>query len=146
MRVPKYIRVLKNGPRYYSSFIKGRQYIYSFIHDEPLRNCAEFISEYKRYYKKYPPIDNLLLRRQTRREKYDNVHVEVADTEVLQRHCLMYNVGLVAIEKFEYSFGNGLFDVDISADSILPHINIKERKNLLNYALLLNGPFDNDSK
>jgi len=146
MRVPKYIRVLKNGPKYYSSFIRDRQYIYSFIHDEPLRNCAKFVSEYKRYYKKYPPIDNLSLRLQTKHEKYDDVHIEVADTEVLQRHCLMYNVGLLSIKKFEYSHGNGLFYVDISADNILPLINIKERKNLLNYALLLNGTLDDYSE
>ena len=137
MKVPQYIRVLKNGPRYYSSFIRERQHIYSFIRDEPLRNCAKFISDYKRYYKKYPPIDNLSPRLTTRREKYDNVHVEVADTEVLQRHCLMYNVGLIAIDKFDYIFREGMFNISISADNILPPINIKERKNLLNYALLL---------
>jgi hypothetical protein len=78
------------------------------------------------------------------RPENDFVHAEVENVEVLKRRCLMYNVGLMEIEKFEYSFRNGLFNVDISAEDILPDVSLQERKNLLNYALILNEPYDSE--
>ena len=138
-----FVRVIKNGSRYYSSFIGDRQHVYSFIRYQPLRNCSEFIAEYKMYHKKYPPADTFSRRLSTRPET-DFIHAEVEDVEILKRRCLMYNVGLLEVDKFEYTFNRGLFDVNISAEDILPDISLQERKNLLNYALLLNEPYNSE--
>ena len=138
-----FVRVIKNGPRYYSSFIGYRQHIYSFTRPEPLQRCHEFIADYKRIYKKYPPANTTSMRLSTRPEN-DFVHTEVEDVQTLHRQCLMYNVGLMDIEKFEYTFKRGLFDVNISAAEFVIDISLQERKNLLNYALLLNGPHDSE--
>ena len=138
-----FVRVIKNGPRYYSSFIGDHQYIYSFTRDEPLQRCYNFIKDYKSRHKKYPPAEIYSMRLSMRPEN-DFVHAEVENVEVLKRRCLMYNVGLMEIEKFEYSFRNGLFHVDISAEDILPDVSLQERKNLLNYALILNEPYDSE--
>lgn len=132
------LRVIKNGPRYYSSFVEDKQHIYSFVRDEPLRNCANFIKDYKRYYKKYPPAETSSRKLSTLPDYENYIHVEMEDIYILQRRCLMYNVGLLEVGKFEYMFKKGIFDVSISVNSILPEIDIDERKNLLNYALLLN--------
>ena len=138
MIIPSYIKVLKNGSKYYSSFIGGRQHIYSFVNKEPLQKCREFISTYKMYHHKYPPADNSSLRLPTRPEDYDNLYTEVEETADLQRRCLMYNVGLVVVEKFDYKVRRDMFDVSLSVADILPEIDIEERVQLLNYALILN--------
>ncbi len=136
-----FVRVIKNGPRYYSSFVGDRQHIYSFTQSEPLQRCHEFIADYKRYHKKYPPADTNSMRLSLRPED-DLVHTEVEDIHVLQRRCLMYNVGLVKVEKFDYIFKRGTFNVDISVAEINSDISLQERKDLLNYALILNDPSD----
>ena len=140
-----FVRVIKNGPRYYSSFIGDRQHIYSFTRPEPLQRCHEFIADYKRIYKKYPPADTTSMRLSTRPED-DFVHTEVEEAQTLHRRCLMYNVGVVEVEHFDYTFNKGLFDVSLSAAEILTDISLQERKNLLNYALLLNDTSDYNSE
>ena len=138
------VRVLKNGSRYYSSFVGGRQHVYSFLRDEPLQNCAQFISEYKKYHKRYPPADTFSRKLSTKPENDDSIRVELEDIHVLQRRCMMYNVGLIEVDKFEYTFKSGLFDVRMSVNDTLPDIDIQERRNLLNYALILNGTSDDN--
>lgn len=133
------MRVLKNGRKYYSSFLDGRQYIYSFIKNEPLRNCQRFISDYKRIHSTFPPADTSYINVPTRSENSDYIYVDTEDTEELQRTCLIYNAGLVAIESFEYVSGGDAFDVKISAAEILPYIDHSEQVELLHYALLLDS-------
>jgi hypothetical protein len=140
------VRVLKNGSRYYSSFVGGRQHVYSFLRDEPLRNCADFIAEYKKYHKRYPPADTFSRKLYTKQENEDSIRVDLENIHVLQRRCLMYNVGLIEVDKFEYTFKKGLFDVSMSVHDTLPDISLQERKNLLNYALILNDPSGDHSE
>ena len=141
--IPRHIKVIKIGPRYYSAFLGERQHIYAFIKSEPLRNCQRFLNEYKSFYSSYPPADNSLNRITKGDEDLDEVpqiHLELYDS--FQRQCLMYNVGLVSIEKFQYEFKNDRFDVNVSVASILPDISDSERVELLNYVLMLSEDDD----
>jgi hypothetical protein len=142
--VPKYLKVIKNGTKYYSSFIGGRQNIYSFVRDEPLQRCHAFLEEYRKHYKKYPPPDSSTFKLPSRDEKFHKIFTDIEKTEELQRQCLTYSSGLVIIEKFEYFFKKGFFDVRLSAADILPEIDMTERVHLLKYALLLNDTDDSE--
>jgi len=131
------VKVIKNGSKYYSSFLGGRQHIFTFVKDEPLKKCQGFLESYRKYHAAYPLCDTST-KAPTRPDEYDFTRVDTEKVSVLERQCLMYNVGLMMIEKFEYSFQNERFNVSVSSVDILPEINIRERIKLLNYALLLN--------
>ena len=131
------VKVIKNGSKYYSSFLGNRQHIYVFSKDEPLKKCQRFLESYKKYHATYPTAEGNL-KNPTRPDECDFTHVVTEKVPELERQCLMFNAGLMMIERFEYSFANERFDVSVSAVDILPDINIKERIKLLNYALLIN--------
>jgi len=132
------VKVIKNGSKYYSSFLGNRQHIYVFAKDEPLKKCQRFLESYRKYHATYPSAEANNLKNPTRPDECDFTRVATEKVSELERQCLMFNAGLMMIEKFEYSFANEQFNVSVSSVDILPDINIKERIKLLNYALLIN--------
>jgi hypothetical protein len=137
------LHVIKNGTRYYSSYLGTRQHVYAFTKDEPLKKCTQFINEYKHTHSKYPPADHTCLKMSTLDDENDFIHTDTENLDELQRLCLMFNVGLVIVERFDYEFTPANFTVNVSADEILPDISHEERVDLLNYVLTLRQ--DDDS-
>jgi len=131
------VKVIKNGSRYYSSLLGGERRVLAFSNDEPLKKCQNFLKHYKTLYSTYPPADGGL-RKPTVPEESEYTYIGIKDVDNLQRYCHMYSIGLMMVERFEYSFINERFDVDIAAANILPPITNHERANLLNYALIIN--------
>jgi len=134
--IPQTIKVIKNNARYYTSFLGGRQAVYAFADDTQLNKCKMFLETYKERYSTYPPAKNGENKIVTRFDE-GGVYVVEENTELLQRYCLMYNVGLSIIEKFDFEFNTNAFVVDASAVEILPEISQSQRAELLNYVLLL---------
>ena len=131
------VKVIKNGSKYYSSFLGGRQHIYTFAKDEPLKKCQRFLESYRKYHATYPTAEGNM-RSPTRPDECDFTHVVSEKVSELERQCLMFNTGLMMIERFDFSFANERFNVSVSSVDILPDISHKERVKLLNYALLIN--------
>jgi len=131
------VMVIKNGSRYYSSLLGGKRRVLAFTEDKPLKKCKQFLSDYRTFYSTYPPADGGM-RKPTVPEESENIYVALEDVDNLQRYCNMYSIGLMMVERFEYSFFNERFDVNVAAADILPTITNHERAELLNYALLLN--------
>jgi hypothetical protein len=134
--IKKTLKVLKNNAKYYTSFLASRQTVYAFEDDTQLNNCKRFLEAYKARYSTYPPANNREYKLVTRFDE-GGVYVVEENTELLQRYCLMYNVGLSMIEKFDFEFNTNAFVVDASAVEILPEISQSQRAELLNYVLLL---------
>jgi hypothetical protein len=131
------VKVIKNGSRYYSCLLGGERRVLAFTDDKPLKKCQKFLKHYKTLYSTYPPADGGL-RKPTVPEESEHTYICVEEVDNLQRYCHMYSVGLTMVERFEYSFTNERFDIDVAAEDILPPITDKERANLLNYALIIN--------
>jgi len=136
------LQVIKNGSRYYSSYLGNKQQIYAFVKEEPLKKCTQFITEYKDTHSKYPPADNTILKASTIDDEDDYIYVDTEDSDELQRRCYMFNAGLSIVESFDYDFTSTNFTVNVSAADILPDISHKERARLLNYALTLSEDDD----
>jgi hypothetical protein len=134
--IPQTIKVIKNNARYYTSFLASRQTVYAFEDDTQLNKCKRFLERYKERYSTYPPAKNGENKIVTRFDE-GGVYVVEENTELLQRYCLMYNVGLSSIKRFDFDFSANSFIVDVSAEDILPEIDHKQRAELLNYALIL---------
>jgi hypothetical protein len=111
--------------------------------DEPLQKCTQFINEYKRTHSKYPPADHTVLKLSTLDDENEFIYTDTENLDELQRMCLMFNVGLVIVESFDYNFTSTNFTVDVSAADVIPDISHDERVELLNYALILRQ--DDDS-
>jgi len=141
MNVPRFIKVIKSGTRYYSSFLDKRQAIYGFTSDTELYKCRSFIVQYKTIHHTYPPANCREIIKPTIPDM-SRLHVSNEDTKLLQRSCLMFNVGLVHINKFDYSLSPEHMTVDIQAEDIVPIIGYDEYIDLLNYSLVLgdDGP------
>jgi hypothetical protein len=133
-----HVKLIKNGSKYYSSFLGGRQHIYVFSKDEPLKKCQRFLESYRKYHAVYPSAEANNLKNPTRPDECDFTVVATVRVEELERQCLMFNAGLMMIEKFDYSFVHEQFNVSVSSVDILPDISHKERVKLLNYALVIN--------
>jgi len=132
-----HVKVIKNGSKYYSSFLGGRQHIYVFSKDEPLKKCQRFLESYRKYHATYPTSE-AIPKSPTRPDECDFTDVATVKVDELERQCLMFNAGLMMIEKFDYSFAHEQFNVSVSSVDILPDISHKERVKLLNYALVIN--------
>ena len=133
-----HVKVIKNGSKYYSSFLGGRQHIYVFSKDEPLKKCQRFLESYRKYHAVYPSAEANNLKNPTRPDECDFTDVATVKVDELERQCLMFNAGLMMIEKFDYSFVHEQFNVSVSSVDILPDISHKERVKLLNYVLVIN--------
>lgn len=131
------LQVIKNGSRYYSSYLGNRQHVYAFIKEEPLKKCTQFITKYKDTYSKYPPADHTVLKLATFDDEDEFIHTDTEDLDELHRSCLMFNVGLVIIESFNYTFTGTNFTVDVAAAEMVQDVSREERANLLNYAFML---------
>ncbi len=136
MNAPRFIKVIKSGTRYYSSFIDKRQSIYGFTSDTELDKCRRFLVQYKTIHNAYPPADCARFIKQTIPDLAE-LHVSTEETELLQRSCIMYNVGLVHVHKFDYMLSPEHMTVDIKAEDIIPIIEYDDYIDLLNYALIL---------
>jgi hypothetical protein len=131
------VKVIKNGSRYYSSLLGGQRSVLAFADDKPLSQCQRFLRDYKTFYSRYPPADGGL-RKPTVPEESEYTYIGVEGVDSLQRSCYMYSIGLMLVERFEYSFVNERFDINVAASDILPPFTNDERAKLLNYALILN--------
>lgn len=139
------IQVIKNGTRYFSSYLDNKQHIYAFNKAEPLEKCTRFINEYRQMHGKFPPADSSsAIKLSTIKDESDLVHTETEEMYEFHRRCLTYNVGLAIIESFNYEFSNTDFTVKVAASETMESISHDERIELLNYAFMLNG--DNDSE
>lgn len=138
------LQVIKNGSRYYSSYLDKKQYVYAFDKKAPLVKCTNFLNEYKKLYSRYPPADNSHLLLTTRDDESDFIYTESEDADEFHRLCTMYNAGLAVVESFDYKFVNTHYTVDVSASEVMSDVNWNERINLLNYILIVHG--DDDSK
>ena len=133
------IQVIKNGNRYFSSYLGNRQHIYAFSKEEPLIQCTRFINEYRRMHSKFPPADSSSATKLfTLKDETEVVHTETKDMYEFHRLCLTYNVGLAIIDSFKYDFSDTDFTVKVAAAETMEDISKEERVDLLNYAFMLN--------
>jgi hypothetical protein len=115
--------------RYYSSYLDGKHYIYSFTTFECATKCLQFLQEYQLKYNKYPDLDKPVLNK----EKSKEIYVEPDTIGSLKNRCLMNGIGLFLINDCDYS----RFNLEISGVDVLENVSLDKTDHLehLNYLM-----------
>jgi hypothetical protein len=117
--VPKYVNVVVlHDKQYYSSFIDGKQCVVSFMNNQSATKCIQFMNEYKEKYAMYPILGENLMQVRTK-QKMHFVYLKNMEVEKLQMQCMLFNVGLVGIDNFDYQLNNSKFTLEFGAADLL---------------------------
>lgn len=119
--VPKYVHVIVlHDKKYYSSFIDDRQCVVSFMNDQSAAKCVQFMNEYRDKYSVYPVLgEELRVNKQIRTESAHNISLQLMNVEKLQTQCMLFNVGLIGVDNFEYQMNISKFTLDFGAADLL---------------------------
>ena len=116
--VPKWVKVLVHDKKYYSSFIDGRQCVVSFMNDKSASRCIQFLNEYRDKYSVYPVLGEDLRQSRINQVPHD-VFLQTMEIEKLQTQCILFNVGLVGIDNFDYKLHLSKFTLEFGAADLL---------------------------
>jgi hypothetical protein len=129
------------GDKYYSSIFHDKQYIYSFLTNESAETCEKFLKKYKSIHNRYP---DLLPNKSFKKiDNMNDIYIDEETIYAMKTRCLINNVGLIGISRFEYTFidsffgQKNVFNLHISAVDLLENddINQEQRIDHLNYLL-----------
>jgi len=123
---PQYIE-----DKYYSSFLYNKQHIYTFLNDTSIKECFNFLKEYKKIHGYYPDL-NKFNNKVTPRDCNLDIYIYTEELDSIKEKCMSNGVGLVGISSFGYSFDekflnkNDVFNISISAMDLITDKNVQD--------------------
>jgi len=130
-----------NKFKYYSSLLGGdKQYIYSFTSKNLSNKCYDFLKSYKLRYNRYPDLNV-----NSKMKKISNdidISIEIEILNDFKGYCLINNVGLISIDKFDYTFIDNIskrkdiYNLSISAIDLLENEEVSKKDYINNLELI----------
>lgn len=123
------IRLKTSPSSRFSIYHKGSgTHVVAFKNKDLARRCITFIAMYKHKYNTFPPIDSESVQLSAAKTPMFPEHLKqlTKDLEILDERegnlsslCKLFNVGLLAVEGFNYSFDTSTVNVSYQAISML---------------------------
>jgi len=123
MIIPQRVNVVTYNKCYYTSLINNIHYLYSFKHAGIASKCVSFLSDYKRRYNMYPPINNeeyIPIKIPSKKTTDEELHISTENVNNLLTLCGSTNMELLILNNFNYTIGLNDIDVEFSAIDIEP--------------------------
>jgi hypothetical protein len=123
MLIPQKVNVVTYNKCYYTSLINNKHYLYSFKNAGIASKCVSFLSDYKRRYNMYPPINNeeyVPIKIISKKTTDEDLHISTEYVNNLLTLCGTTNMELLILNNFNYTIGLNDIDVEFSAIDIEP--------------------------
>jgi len=128
-------------PKYYTSVLNERHYVYCFFNARDVNRCYDFLEKYKSVNGAYPSSF-----RYNKLSEAEDFQLEIDSESLigLKKRCLLNDVGLIGVKDFKYNFidktfyKKNIFQIDFDAVDLLdgePEPHHFEYIDNLNYIL-----------
>jgi hypothetical protein len=120
--------------KYYSGILNEKQCVYSFTSQLQADKCKKFLLDYKNINKKYPDLYVSKTLKQAFDDSHFDIYVEDESLFLMKRRCLLNNIGLIGITRFDYTFDEikdnlkNVFTLSISAVDLLENDNFAHKE------------------
>jgi len=90
------------------------------MNDQSAEKCIQFMNEYRDKYSVYPVLgEELRVNKKVRTDSTHDVSLQLMSVEKLQTQCMLFNVGLVGVDNFDYQLNISKFTLDFGAADLL---------------------------
>ena len=145
--IPNNLQIIKYKNLKYTTIIKERQYLYTFIEKKSATNCAKFLSEYSHKYGRWPVLNNFFTneivetqliepsKRIPVNTLLESLDIEEKPFEYLSNISLYTGMGLMGVTEFNYNIIQNKIHINFKGaelDVMDKEPNIIDTINMLN--------------